>query len=176
MFKREANQRFKQTGLGCDPLVSTVDQQWITGVFIRTSTCSYITRHLQMATHSRPMLSVAAQGLHSTGRRTTHETTEEEHRYFGNDSSLLPRTSRGRDHRPGVIFRSGLDPRSTPATKDAIVFRRRASRIRCQRLQDIQLPGVVKADFLSSVPFGRGDGVEPRVAPSCLFIFNKPWI
>mmetsp|Transcript_32171 Transcript_32171/g.96776 ORF Transcript_32171/g.96776 Transcript_32171/m.96776 type:complete len:83 (-) Transcript_32171:103-351(-) len=30
MFKREANQRFKQTGLGCDPLVSTVDQQWIT--------------------------------------------------------------------------------------------------------------------------------------------------
>jgi len=135
MFKREANQRFKQTGLGCDPLVSTVDQQWITGVFIRTSTCSYITRHLQMATHSRPMLSVAAQGLHSTGRRTTHETTEGEHRYSRNDSSLLPRRmalhQEAGDHRPGVDFVRAR-PLVYPATKDTIVF---PPRIRCQRLR-----------------------------------------
>ena len=32
MFQREASQRslVQQTGFGCDPLVSTVDQQWIT--------------------------------------------------------------------------------------------------------------------------------------------------
>ena len=168
MFQREASQRslVQQTGFGCDPLVSTVDQQWITGVFIRTSTCSYITRHLQMATHSRPMLSVAAQGLHSTGRRTTHETTEEEHRYFRNDPSLLPRRmalhQEAGDHRPGVDFvraRPLVYTRKIPSS-----FRRASAASAC--VQDIpQLPGVVKADFLSSGPFGRGDGVEPRVAP-----------
>mmetsp|Transcript_16773 Transcript_16773/g.52247 ORF Transcript_16773/g.52247 Transcript_16773/m.52247 type:complete len:214 (-) Transcript_16773:1539-2180(-) len=168
MFQREASQRslVQQTGFGCDPLVSTVDQQWITPALQNLN--MFHTLHGICCSRLILALCFLLQPKGCTRQEDGRHMRQQKENIDILETTLA--SCRGVwpcIRKPATIDLAltscGLDPWSIPPRKIPSSFHHASAASAC--VQDIpQLPGVVKADFLSSGPFGRGDGVEPRVA------------